>query len=203
MADRRFGWILACVGVLAVHRAATTVPGSGPDDRRDGDHTARRDHDDAGFVELAVGHVAGLERGDLRHATGPRRFVAGSDRNGGAARADGDHDAGRHVPGAPDQSGSRGDATDSGGTRRCFTAHSSCPRTTTEEGPPDGLTLDQAIDLLDAPEPRPAGQAARNPPGARRCFDSQSARQSAFLCRQPACPVRLRLGAAARWPYTV
>ena len=55
---------------------------------------------------------------------------------------------GWHVPGSPGQSGASRRRSRFRRRGHCFTAHSSCPRHETEEGPPDGLTLDQAIDLL-------------------------------------------------------
>ena len=59
MADRRFGWVLACAGGSGRDRAATTVPGSGSDDRGDGDHYSRRDHDDPGRLNSLLGMLPG------------------------------------------------------------------------------------------------------------------------------------------------
>ena len=57
--------------------------------------------------------------------------------------------------------------------------------------------------LARASKPRPAGQTARDPPGARRCFDGQPSGQSAFLRRQPACPLWFRFGPPSGRPYAI
>ena len=70
-------------------------------------------------------------------------------------------------------------------------------------GPPDGLTLDQAIDRLVHENLDLLAKQLRDPPGPRRCLDGQSSRQPDLLCRQPACPLRLRFGSAAGWPHSI
>ena len=114
MADRRFGWILACVGVLAVIGLPRPCRAQAPTIEETGIIPRAGITTTPGSLNSLLGHVAGLERGDLRHAAGARRLVAGSDRNGGAAGSDGDHDARGRVPRAPGRAGSRRDATASG-----------------------------------------------------------------------------------------
>lgn len=64
------------------------------------------------------------------------------------------------------------------------------PANDREEGPPDGLTIDQAIELL-VHQNLDLRAKQLEIPDPRRHFDCQPACQSAFLCRQPARPLRL------------
>ena len=120
---------------------------------------------------------------------------------GGAASPDGNRHARWPVPGAEARSDRRSDPTDSGSAPLLY-GSLELPAHETEEGPPEGLTLDQAIDLLKRQNLDLRAKQLEIPQ-ARADVLTASLRQSIILCRQPACSVRVRLVTPAGWAYTV
>ena len=149
MADRRIGWRLAVGSGCWWRLAPCDVLAQGPTIEETGTFQTATGNTTPGFNAFAPGADAGVERWAIRHAAGPRRDVLWSARAVGAAGSDVDHDAGRSVPRAAAK-------------LRASSPRSRCPRREPpfygtleipkeeegDEGPPDGLTLDQAIDRL-------------------------------------------------------
>ena len=80
MADRRFGWILAWTGLVVVLAVPRPSHAQGPTIEETALISQAGITTMPGSLELAPGYAAGIERHDVRHATGARRHAAGSDR---------------------------------------------------------------------------------------------------------------------------
>ena len=76
-------------------------------------------------------------------------------------------------------------------------ARSSCPSTTADEGPPDGLTLDQAIELLVQQNLDLRAKYLEIPQARADVLTASLRANPDLLCRRPARPLRLGLGSAA------
>ena len=103
---------------------------------------------DAGVDELASGADARLERDDVWDAAGPRRHDSvGAGRPGCTSGSDVDHDSGRRVSGASATRGNRRAAALAGAAAAAL-RNDGASTPIEDEGPADGLTLDQAIEIL-------------------------------------------------------
>ena len=154
----------AGVGLVAGGDWALRVrAGAGSDDRGDGYLSDRDRMHDTGVDAIAAGADAGRRRDDLGIQPGrDEMFFGGSGPSAprvptSITTPGGVYQGPPHNPGiaAPQPLPA---------PRPPFYGTLELPEQAEDEGPPDGLTLDQAIELLRPPEPRPARQvAARSP----------------------------------------
>ena len=145
MAICRWRWILGGAVLGDGNRAIGDVSGPGSDNRGDGADAAIDDHDHAGFVKFTPGNVAGLERQGVWSSRG-ETISSRPGRSVGAAGSDIDHNAGRHVQGPQTKPTVRQPSPFRCPGHSCTARLSSAEET--EEGPADGLTIDQAIEML-------------------------------------------------------
>ena len=171
-------WFRGLAPGLVLFAWGLASPGAGPDARRERDHAER-----GGATPGSMGSLLGAMPGSSGITFG---MQPGRDdmilRSVGCALGAGvDHD-----PGGVYQGPRRQRELPRRSPPRCRNRCAWDPRATRpeEEGPPEGLTLDQAIDICP-PQPRPACQVFGDSPGRGRRLDRQPGGPTPFSMPTP------------------